>query len=137
MIITMKSALSVKQTFGDQYGWMASYVRSRAVSNAVLDISMDQPLQVLNNFGPVPWDAPNRLLAWGYLPLRPLDGKKWAIAFLVDYRTGFPLLGHRSIGNVVGGVDSYRFPNNFDLDLGGGAALCFPRVSVRGSGVGQ
>ena len=48
-------------------GWPA--IPSRAVSNAVLDVSVDQPLQVANNFGRMPWDAPNRLLGWGYLPL--------------------------------------------------------------------
>src|SRR5579871_1011501 len=107
-------AFTVKQNFGEQYGWMASYVRSRAVSNAVLDASVDQPLQVLNNFGRMPWDAPNRLLAWGYLPLY---GKKWAIAFLADYRTGFPFSVTDPLGNVVGTVDSHRFPPNFDLNL--------------------
>ena len=110
-------ALTLKQTFGEQFGWMASYVHSRAVSNAVLDASVDQPVQVMNDFGPVPWDVPNRLLAWGYLPLRPLDGKKWAAAFLVDYRTGFPFSITDPSGIVVGAVDSFRYPSNFDFNL--------------------
>ena len=109
-----EGAITIKQTFGDQYGWLASYVRSRAVSNAVLDVSVDQPLQVSNNFGPVPWDAPNRLLAWGYFPMY---FKNWAVSFLADYRTGFPFSIVNPLGIVSGGVDSERFPSNFDLNL--------------------
>ena len=124
-------ALTVKQTFGDQYGWMASYTRSRAVSNAVLDASVDQPLQVLNNFGRMPWDAPNRLLAWGYLPMY---WKNWAIAFLADYRTGFPFAVTDALGDVVGAVDSHRFPSNFDLNLAVERRFVFRgyRYAIRG-----
>ena len=124
-------AFTLKQTFGDQYGWMASYVRSRAISNAVLDPSVDQPLQVQNNFGPVPWDAPNRLLGWGYLPT---FWKNWAIAFLWDYRTGFPFSVTDPLGNVVGGVDSHRFPSTFDLNLAVERRFVFRgyRYAIRG-----
>jgi hypothetical protein len=124
-------ALTVKQTFGDQYGWMASYTRSRAVSNAVLDASVDQPLQVLNNFGRMPWDAPNRLLAWGYLPMY---WKNWAIAFLADYRTGFPFAVTDALGDVVGAVDSHRFPADFHFNLAVERRFVFRgyRYAIRG-----
>lgn len=107
-------SVTVRQSFGDQYGWMASYTRSSAISNAVLDIGVDQPLEVQNNFGPMPWDAPNRILAWGYLPLK---APNWAVAFLADYRTGFPYSVTNPAGQVVGGVDAYRYPSNFDLNI--------------------
>jgi len=107
-------AFTARQSFGDQYGWMASYTRSRAVSNAVLDVSVDQPLQVLNNFGRIPWDAPNRFLGWTYLPT---PWKNWAVALLVDYRTGFPFPVTDDAGLVVGPVDAHRYPSNFDLNL--------------------
>jgi len=107
-------ALVARQTFGDQYGWMASYVRLRAASNAVLDVSVDQPLQVLDNFGRMPWDAPNRVLGWGYFPL---PFKQWAVAFLADYRTGFPFPVTTDAGLVAGPVDGHRYPSNFDLNL--------------------
>lgn len=107
-------ALVARQTFGDQYGWMASYVRSRAASNVVLDVSVDQPLQVLNNFGRMPWDAPNRILGWGYFPL---PFRKWAVAVLADYRTGFPFPVTSDSGVVAGAVDGHRYPSNFDLNL--------------------
>lgn len=107
-------ALVARQTFGDQYGWMASYVRSRAASDAVLDVSVDQPLQVLDNFGRMPWDAPNRVLGWGYFPL---PFKQWAVAFLADYRTGFPFPVTTDAGVVAGPVDAHRYPSTFDLNL--------------------
>lgn len=110
--------VTIRHSFGDQYEWLVSYVRSSATSNAVLDVSVDQPLQVINNLGPMPWDAPNRLLSWGYLPM-PLKRfrEKWAIAYLLDWRTGFPFSITNPIGQVVGGVDSSRYPSNLDLNL--------------------
>ena len=111
-----EEALTVRQSFGDQYEWMASYVHSRARSNAVLDFSVDQPLQALNNFGPMPWDSPNRILSWAYLPVPWMDGK-WAVAYLVDWRTGFPYSFVTDSGVVAGSVDAHRFPSNFDLNL--------------------
>ena len=109
-----EAAFTARQTFGDQYGWMASYVRSRAVSNAVLDVGVDQPLQVANNFGRMPWDAPNRLMSWAYLPL---PFKDWAVATLVDYRSGFPFSVTSDNGTVAGPVGSHRYPDNFDFNL--------------------
>ena len=110
--------ITVRHTFGQQYEWMASYMHSRAISNAVLDVSVDQPLQVGDNLGPMPWDAPNRLMTWGYLP-PPLKRfqENWAIAYLVDWRTGFPYSLTDDAGRVVGVVDSHRYPANLDLNL--------------------
>ena len=109
----------LRQSLADQFEWMASYTRSHATSNAVLDLSIDQPMQVIDNYGPMPWDAPNRFLEWAYLPVKyvPLMRKNWAIAMLVDARTGFPFSAQNQYGVVVGGVDSYRYPFNFDLNL--------------------
>src|SRR5262249_47747078 len=59
----------VRQTFSGQYEWMASYTHSRARSNGVLDINTLVPLQVVADLAPMPWDAPNRVLARAYLPL--------------------------------------------------------------------
>jgi len=107
-------AFTVRQSFGDQFGWMASYTRSQAISNAVLSTTIDQPLQVMSNFGPMPWDAPNRLLGWGYFPLH---GPNWALAVLVDYRTGLPYSVTTDSGVLVGTVNAQRYPDNFDLNV--------------------
>jgi hypothetical protein len=107
-------ALTLRQTFHKQYEWLASYTRSRARSTAVVDASVDQPLLVSNNTGRMPWDAPNRVLSWAYLPV-PLAN--WAVAFLMEARNGYPFSVQNSLGAVQGGVDSFRFPMFFELNL--------------------
>jgi Carboxypeptidase regulatory-like domain len=106
--------ISARQTFAGQYEWMASYTRSRSISNAVIDPNSAQPLQVLPNLVPMPWDAPNRFLAWTYLPL---PWKNWAISALADLRTGFPFSVRAPNGLVIGEFDSYRYPLKFDLNI--------------------
>lgn len=106
--------VSVRQTLSGQYEWMMAYTRSRTLSNAVLDPDSPQPLQVLDSLVRVPWDAPNRLLAWAYLPL---PRKNWAISVMADIRSGFPFSVRDQSGLIVGGVDSYRYPLNLDLNL--------------------
>ena len=106
--------LSVRQTFTGQYEWMASFVHSRALSNAVLDINAADPIQVVGSLRPVPWDAPNRALAWAYLPL---PWKNWAVAALADARSGFPFSIQDDTGRILGAVDAHRYPLNFDLNI--------------------
>ncbi len=106
--------IAVRQTFSGQHEWMVSYTRSRAISDAVLDPNTSQPLQVLPGFVPMPWDAPNRLLGFGYLPL---PWKNWAVSMLADMRTGYPFSVRDPSGLVIGAVDAYRYPLNFDLNL--------------------
>jgi Carboxypeptidase regulatory-like domain len=106
--------ISARQTLSGQFEWMASYTWSRALSNAVIDPNSAQPLQVIPNLVPLPWDAPNRFLAWTYLPL---PWKNWAISALADLRTGFPFSVRDPGGVVIGAVDSYRYPLNFDLNI--------------------
>jgi hypothetical protein len=111
---------TIRHTFGDQYEWMISYVRSRAASNGLLSPGVEVPLQVTSATYPVPWDATNRILSWGYLPLYPKKLrwlKNWAWAYLADYRTGFAFSVADAGGIISGPVDSYRFPANFDLNL--------------------
>jgi hypothetical protein len=106
--------LAVHRTFSGQHELMASYTRSSAKSNAVLDMNIIEPLTVLPNFVPMPWDSPNRLLAWAYLPL---PFKYWSVAILADARTGYPFSIVDQTGVINGGVNSYRYPFNFDLNL--------------------
>jgi hypothetical protein len=110
-------SFTLRQSFGDQYEWFASYVRSRAASNAVLDIRIDQPYIVQENNGRMPWDSPNRFLSWGYLPLPLQKGHRWAFAYMAEWRTGFPFPVVTENGTVVGPVDSHRYPDNFELNL--------------------
>ncbi len=111
--------LAVRQKLSGQYEWMVSYTRSRALSNAVLDPNTAQPLQVLPSLVAMPWDAPNRLLAWAYFPL-PQNRRwtrLWSISVLADMRSGFPFSVRDETGVIAGTVDSYRYPLNFDLNI--------------------
>jgi hypothetical protein len=92
-------AVSVRQTLSGQFEWMASYTHSRAVSNGVLDPNTAQPLQVLPEMVAMPWDVPNRVMGWAYLPL---PWKNWAISALADMRTGFPFSVRDPTGVIVG-----------------------------------
>ena len=105
----------VHQDIGGRYEWMASYTRSRTHSNEVLDPSLEQTLLIgPDNSGPLPWDAPNRFLSWGYLPTW---WKNWAVAYLFEERTGFPFSVQHDTGQVIGAPDSNRFPEYFNLNL--------------------
>jgi hypothetical protein len=106
--------LTARQSFGEQYGWLASYTRSRAVSNAVLSTTIDEPLQTIDGFSPMPWDAPNRFLGWGFFPLH---GPNWALAMLVDYRSGLPYSITTDSGVLAGPLNAQRYPDTFDLNV--------------------
>jgi len=56
--------ISLSQQLKGRLEWTVSYTRTRAVSNAVIEQSIDQPLIVTANTGALPWDTPNRLLSW-------------------------------------------------------------------------
>jgi hypothetical protein len=102
--------VSARQTMRGQYGWLASYTRSRAVSNAALDIEVADPVRILATAGPMPWDSPHRFIGWGYLPL---FRKGWAAAGMVEARSGFPF----SVLNAAFSVteaNTRRFPFFFE-----------------------
>ena len=107
-------SFTVKQNFGRMYEWRANYTWSRALSNAVVDVNVDDPIMVMNNAGPMPWDTPHRFVGWAYLPL-PL--KNWAVATLVDTRTGFPFSTRSEDGALTGPVNALRFPSYFEWNL--------------------
>jgi hypothetical protein len=109
--------LAVHEKLSGQYEWMLSYTRSRALSNAVLDPNVSVPLQVLPALIAMPWDSPNRVLGWAFLPLPFQSGKKWSLAALADARSGFPFSVQQQTGIISGAVDSHRYPFNFDLNL--------------------
>ncbi len=61
--------ISGRHTFKQSYMLMASYIRSSSTSNQALDFNVDNPVYSPQLPGPYPWDAPNRFLSWGFLPL--------------------------------------------------------------------
>ena len=105
--------ISARHTFQGSHVVFASYTRSKAHSNAVFDFSIDSLLFSPQAGGPLPWDTPNRFLSWGWTPLP----KKFALAYSLDWRTGFPFSVVNQNQQLVGPPDSNRFPQYFSLDL--------------------
>ncbi len=107
-------AFTVRQNIRRQYEWLISYTRSRALSNAVVDVNIDDPIIVTDNFGPMPWDAPHRFMSYAYLPT---PFKNWSLAYLLDARNGFPYSTRQEDGRIQGKVNAFRFPYYFELNL--------------------
>jgi len=66
-----------------------------------------------NQFGPLPYDAPNRLLFWGSFRM-PLKIEFWP---LLDVHSGFPYSKVDDELNFVGQRNSQRFPAFASLDV--------------------
>ena len=96
----------------------ASFVRSRAQGE--LNIfqeyfgNVPNPILRLNQYGPLPWDAPNRFVAWGAMRL-PWKLDLWPVA---DIHTGFPYSKVDNNLDFVGPRDQAgHFPTFFSLDF--------------------
>ncbi|MBI3694211.1 MAG: TonB-dependent receptor [Acidobacteria bacterium] len=105
--------VTARQTFHRQSEWSASYTRSRALSNAVVDPNIDDPLLVNNNSGRLAWDTPNRFLGWGIITM----SEKNSIAWLAEWRDGFLFNVTDDEGRLVGKINEHRFPFYFGLNL--------------------
>ena len=117
--------VALRRTFRAKYQWYASYTRSEATSNSVVQYSIENPLLSPEAGGPQAWDAPNRFLMWGWAPLeqkwfpsllRPVIGDT-DIQLLAEYHTGFPFSATTENGYLAGAPDSRRFPDYFAVNL--------------------
>lgn len=126
--------VNLRRSFRDRYMVMVSYTRSSTHSNQALDFNVDGPVlgrvipssspRTPNAFagpqapGPFLWDAPNRLLTWGFIPffrlpiIHELD-----LAYSAEARTGFPFNVFTDQQLLYGAPGSYRFPTYFTLNL--------------------
>jgi hypothetical protein len=93
-----------------------SYVRARARGDlndfASYLGSFPVPIIRANQFGNLPADLPNRLLAWGLLQL------PWGfqVAPLFEFRSGFPSSIIDATQNYVGTPNASRFPSFLSVD---------------------
>ncbi|HWB86243.1 MAG TPA: carboxypeptidase regulatory-like domain-containing protein [Bryobacteraceae bacterium] len=117
--------VSVRRTFAGQFEWFAGYTRSSARSNAAVDYSLENPIFAQQMPGPVPWDTPNRFHTWGWAPIpkrllpRRLEflTRNTSVAYLVEYRTGFPFNIVDQTGFLVGQANAARLPGYFNINL--------------------
>ena len=108
--------VTARHTFERGYVLFGSYTRSYAHTNAALEYVPTLSVLGPQAGGPLPWDAPNRLLSWGWLPVPKL--KSWDLVYTVDWRTGFPFTSIDANQQVVGEPGSMRFPDYFSFSPG-------------------
>ncbi len=96
-----------------------SYVRSRSRGD-LNDFNTyfgdwSNPIIRQNQYSNLPFDVPNRLLAWGKIGLP----KRSSISPIIEWRSGFPFSVRDQQQRFVGLRDSdqTRFPNFFSIDL--------------------
>jgi hypothetical protein len=108
------ATISARHTFKNTAELFGSYTRSKATTDQVLDPVLGMLYFAPQQPGPLNWDAPNRILAWGSIPT-PF----WGIlfSFLEDYHTGYPYSAVNQQQFLVGAANSLRFPDYASLTL--------------------
>jgi hypothetical protein len=109
------ATFSVRHVFSASTELYGAYTRSRARSNEVLNPALGSIFYALQQSAPVAWDAPNRLLTWGWTPTHI-----WAtqLSYFFEYRTGYPFSAVNLQQQLVGPPNSLRFPAYANLNLG-------------------
>ena len=121
--------MELRKLFNHGYTLYISYARSSARTNAALDylptpslfgpelggqygLPTPSPLGPQQS-GPQPWDAPNRTISWGWLPLDVPRvrwfQKNWDVVYDFKWQSGFPYTAVNAAGQVVGAAGGYRF----------------------------
>ncbi len=109
------ATLSLRHVFSESMEIYGAYTRSVAHSNEVLNPALGSIFYAAQQSAPVAWDAPNRLLTWGWAPTHI-----WGIqlSYFFEYRTGFPFSVVNLQQQLVGPPNSVRFPVYASLNLG-------------------
>jgi hypothetical protein len=111
--------VDVRRTFANGYTLFASYTRSSATTNAALDYGPTVSVLGPQQSGPLPWDTPNRLISWGWLPLFvPKLKKSWDFVYTLNWQSGFPFTSINASYEVVGAAGSMRFPDYISFSPG-------------------
>jgi TonB dependent receptor/Carboxypeptidase regulatory-like domain len=105
--------VTLRRKIKQNYMMLLSYTRSKARSNATFEIDIDNPVFSQQAGGPLPWDSPNRLISWGWLPLI----KGFDLSYALDWRDGFPFNIVNRDQQIIGPPNSIRFPDYFSLNL--------------------
>ena len=96
--------VDAKRLFANGYTVFVSYARSSARTNAALNYQLAPSPLGTQQSGPLPWDTPNRLISWGWLPLElPKLKKNWDFVYTVDWHSGLTmkcLLSVLTVGSV-------------------------------------
>jgi hypothetical protein len=108
--------ISARRAFAGGYSLFGSYVRSSATTNAALNYYPTLSILGIQGSGPLPWDAPNRVIAWGWLPFPKT--KRLDFVFAMDWHSGYPFSSVTANQDLVGAPNSQRFPDYFSFSPG-------------------
>ena len=104
--------VDVRRTFADGYTLFAAYTHSKAHTNQAIDYTPTITDFGPQQGGPLPWDTPNRVLSWGWLPFPvPWFRKSWDFVYTADWHTGIPYTAVNADQQIVGAVAGRRFPS--------------------------
>jgi TonB dependent receptor len=109
------ATLSVLQVFSESTEVYGAYTHSRTHTNEVLNPSLGSIFYAAQQPAPVAWDAPNRLLTWGWTPTHIWSTQ---LSYFFEYRTGYPFSAVNLQQQLVGPPNSLRFPAYASLNLG-------------------
>ena len=108
-----------RKYFKNGYTVYVSYTHSSARTNAALGYSPTPSPLGTQQSGPLPWDVPNRIISWGWLPV-PIAKlrKRWDFVYALDEHTGFPYTAVNAAQQVVGAAGGQRFPEFVNFSPG-------------------
>jgi hypothetical protein len=107
---------TARHTFAKGYTLFGSYTRSSARTNAVLNYFPTISILGPQGGGPLPWDTPDRVLSWGWLPIPKM--KRVDFVYTFQWRTGFPFTTVDANSSIVGAPASMRFPDYLAISPG-------------------
>jgi hypothetical protein len=111
--------LDMSRSFANGYRLFGAYTHSSARTNAALDYVPTVSVLGPQQSGALPWEVPNRVVSWGWLPLLlPRLKRSWDFVYTLDWHTGFPFSAMNDNQQVVGQAGSLRFPDYLSFSPG-------------------
>jgi hypothetical protein len=114
--------VNARRDFAGGYALFGSYTRSSSITNTAINYVPTVSILGPQQAGPLSWDAPNRVLSWGWLPAwaprLPKVRKNWDFVYAFQWQTGFPFDSIDTNEQIVGSPGSHRFPNYLSLSPG-------------------
>lgn len=111
--------VEARHNFAENYTVFAAYTHSSGHTNAAIDYGPALSYLGPQQAGPLAWDVPDRVLAWGWLPLLvPGFSKHWDFVYTADWHTGIPFTAVNANQQVIGTPNDDRFPDYLSFSPG-------------------
>ena len=114
--------MNARRSFKGGYTVFGSYMRSSATTNTAINYLPTVSILGPQQKGPLSWDAPNRVISWGWLPAwaprLPSVKKNWDFVYSLEWRSGFPFDSIDDNNQISGAPGSHRFPDYLSFSPG-------------------